>query len=125
MGEAFSPMSVAITLEDEIDISRGDMLAKPNNVPRATQDLEVMLCWFHEKPLNPNGRYFLKHTTRDCKAIVKEVRYKIDINTLHKNEKDLRIGMNEIGSRAFADDGAAFCRFVRDESQYRRGDPDR
>ena len=97
VGEAFSPMSVAITLEDEIDISRGDMLAKPNNTPRATQDLEVMLCWFHEKPLNPTGRYFLKHTTRDCKAIVKEVRYKIDINTLHKNEKDLRIGMNEIG----------------------------
>ena len=97
MKEAFSPMSVAITLEDEIDISRGDMIAKPNNLPRATQDLEVMLCWFHEKPLNPSGRYFLKHTTRECKAIVKEVRYKIDINTLHKNEQDLRLGMNEIG----------------------------
>jgi sulfate adenylyltransferase subunit 1 len=95
--EAFSPMSVAITLEDEIDISRGDMIAKPNNMPTATQDLEVMLCWFHEKPLDPHGRYFVRHTTRDCKALIKEVRYKIDINTLHKNEKDLRIGMNEIG----------------------------
>jgi sulfate adenylyltransferase subunit 1 len=95
--EAFGPMSVAITLEDEIDISRGDMIAKPNNMPRATQDLEVMLCWFHEKPLVPNGRYFLRHTTRDCKALIKEVRYKIDINTLHKNEQDLRLGMNEIG----------------------------
>jgi sulfate adenylyltransferase subunit 1 len=97
VSEAFSPMSVAMTLEDEIDISRGDMLAKPNNIPTATQDLEVMLCWFHEKPLLLGGRYFLRHTTRDCKALIKEVRYKIDINTLHKNQKDLNLGMNEIG----------------------------
>jgi sulfate adenylyltransferase subunit 1 len=95
--EAFSPMSIAMTLEDEIDISRGDMIAKPNNLPTATQDLDVMLCWFHEKPLAPNGRYYLRHTTRDCKALVKEVRYKIDINTLHKVEGDLKIGMNDIG----------------------------
>src|SRR5271154_4756026 len=95
--EAFSPMSIAMTLEDEIDISRGDMIAKPNNMPTATQDLDVMLCWFHEKPLDPHGRYFLRHTTRDCKALIREVRYKIDINTLHKNEHDLRLGMNEIG----------------------------
>jgi sulfate adenylyltransferase subunit 1 len=95
--EAFSPMSIAMTLEDEIDISRGDMIAKPNNMPRATQDLDVMLCWFHEKPLAPHGRYFVRHTTRDCKALIREVRYKIDINTLHKNEHDLRLGMNEIG----------------------------
>jgi sulfate adenylyltransferase subunit 1 len=95
--EAFSPMSVALTLEDEIDISRGDMIAKPNNVPTTTQDLDVMLCWFHEKPLQLGGRYFLRHTTRDCKALVKEVRYKIDINTLHKNCEDLKLGMNEIG----------------------------
>jgi sulfate adenylyltransferase subunit 1 len=95
--EAFSPMSIAMTLEDEIDISRGDMIAKPNNMPTATQDLDVMLCWFHEKPLQPNGRYFLRHTTRDCKALIKEVRYKIDINTLHKIENDVKIGMNDIG----------------------------
>lgn len=95
--EAFHPMSVTMTLEDEIDISRGDMIAKPHNMPKATQDLEVMLCWFHEKPIALNGRYFLRHTTRDCKALVKEIRYKIDINTLHKNEGDLKLGMNEIG----------------------------
>jgi sulfate adenylyltransferase subunit 1 len=95
--EAFSPMSIAMTLEDEIDISRGDMIAKPNNLPTATQDLDVMLCWFHEKPLSPNGRYFLRHTTRDCKALIKEVRYKVDINTLHKIEGDVTIGMNDIG----------------------------
>ena len=95
--EAFSPMSVTITLEDEIDISRGDMIAKPNNSPKPTQDFEVMLCWFHEKPLALGGRYFLRHTTRDCKALIKEVRYRIDISTLHKIENDLRIGMNDIG----------------------------
>jgi len=95
--EAFSPMSVTLTLEDEIDISRGDMIAKPNNAPKPTQDFEVMLCWFHEKPLALGGRYYLRHTTRDCKALIKEVRYKIDINTLHKNENDLVLGMNEIG----------------------------
>ena len=95
--EAFSPMSVTITLEDEIDISRGDMLAKPNNLPTATQDLDVMLCWFHEKKIVSGGRYILRHTTRDCKAMVKEIRYKIDINTLHKNETDLTLGMNDIG----------------------------
>ncbi len=95
--EAFHPMSVSMTLEDEIDISRGDMIAKPRNMPRASQDIEVMLCWFHERPLVLGGRYFLRHTTRDCKALVKEVRYKIDINTLHKNEQDLSLGLNEIG----------------------------
>jgi len=95
--EAFNPMSITMTLEDEIDISRGDMIAKPHNVPKTTQDIEVMLCWFHERPLALGGRYILRHTTRDCKALIKEVRYKIDINTLHKNETDLHIGMNEIG----------------------------
>jgi sulfate adenylyltransferase subunit 1 len=95
--EAFSPMSVTMTLEDEIDISRGDMISKPNNSPKPTQELDVMLCWFHAKPLAVGGKYFLRHTTRDCKAQVKEIRYKIDINTLHKNDKDLTLGMNEIG----------------------------
>ncbi len=97
VAEAFSPMSVTITLEDEIDISRGDMIAKPHNLPTTTQDLDVMLCWFHEKTIVPNGRYILRHTTRDCKVLVKEIRYKIDINTLHKNESDLKLGMNDIG----------------------------
>jgi len=95
--EAFSPMSIAMRLEDEIDISRGDMIAKPNNLPTTTQDIEVMLCWFHDKPLNPAGRYFVRHTSRECQAKIKEVVYKIDINTLHKVEGDKKIGMNDIG----------------------------
>jgi sulfate adenylyltransferase subunit 1 len=95
--EACTPMAVSITLEDEIDISRGDMLAKPNNKPQATQDIEVMLCWFSDRPLVAGGRYYVRHTTRECKAIVKEVRYKVDINTLHKIENDLTLNMNDIG----------------------------
>ncbi len=95
--EAFAPQSAVITLKDEIDISRGDMLVSPNNMPEVLQDVEVMLCWFHERPLQPNGKYALKHTTRDARCIVKEVRYKMDINTLHKKENDLVIGMNDIG----------------------------
>jgi sulfate adenylyltransferase subunit 1 len=95
--EACTPMSVSITLEDEIDISRGDMLAKPHNKPQVTQDVEVMLCWFSDKPMVTGGRYFLRHTTRGCKCVVKEVRYKVNINTLHKIEDDLTFRMNDIG----------------------------
>lgn len=95
--EAFTPMSVAITLEDEIDISRGDMIAKPNNQPHVSQDVDVMLCWFSEKKkLQPRGKYILRHTARDVKAMVKQVHYKVDINTLHKLKGDLDVGMNDI-----------------------------
>ena len=97
MAEAFSPMTAVMTLEDEIDISRGDMLVKPTNVPHVSQELEVMVCWFSEKKLQPGGRYVIRHTTREVRCIVKEVRYKMDINTLHKLEGDLEIGMNDIG----------------------------
>lgn len=94
--EAFFPMSVTMTLENEIDISRGDMIAKPNNMPVSSQDLEVMLCWFSEQKLRPNGRYIIRQTSREAKCLVKTVRYKVDINTLHKLEDDLEIGMNDI-----------------------------
>ncbi|MGH8017460.1 MAG: sulfate adenylyltransferase subunit CysN [Opitutaceae bacterium] len=96
VAEAFAPMSVAITLEDEIDVSRGDMLAKPNNSPASSQDLEVMLCWFSEQKLRTNTRYVLRHTTREARCLVKIVRYKVDINSLRKIEDDIEIGMNDI-----------------------------
>ncbi len=96
--EAFHPHSVAVTLEDEIDISRGDMLAKPNNLPKVSQDVEAMICWFSEKQkLDPRGQYLLKHTTNEVKARVQEVVYKVNVNTLHKIEDDREIGLNEIG----------------------------
>ncbi len=95
--EAYPPQSVVMTLEDEIDISRGDMIAKPNNQPRAEQDLEVMLCWMNPKKLQPRGKYMLKHTTQEIKCLVKEVRYKVDINSLHRVEDDKDLNMNDIG----------------------------
>ena len=97
VAEAFAPMSVAITLDREVDSSRGDLFAKPNNQPTVTQDIEAMVCWFSPKPLNPAGKYILRHTTRETKSVVKAVRYKVDINTLHKQEGDVTIGMNDIG----------------------------
>lgn len=95
--EAFAPQSVVMTLNDEIDISRGDMIVSPNNLPKSSQDIDVMLCWLNERPLQPNGKYALKHTSRDARCMVKEVTYKMDINTLRKKEEDRQIGMNDIG----------------------------
>ncbi len=94
--EAFHPMSVTITLEDEIDISRGDALAKPNNLPSVSQDLDLMICWFTDKPLRNGGKYVLRHTTREVRCLVKEIRYKVNINTLHKIEEDFTIAMNDV-----------------------------
>ena len=96
--EAYTPMSVAVTLADEIDMSRGDMLVKANNRPEPRQDIEAMICWFaSDKQLAGRGKYILRHTTKEVKAIVKEVRYKVNINTLHKIEDDLVFGLNDIG----------------------------
>jgi sulfate adenylyltransferase subunit 1 len=97
LAEAFAPMSVAITLDREVDSSRGDLFAKPHNQPAVTQDVEAMVCWFSPKPLALGGKYIVRHATRETKSVVKAVRYKVDINTLHKKEDDLAIGMNDIG----------------------------
>ena len=94
--EAFPPMSVTILLEDEIDISRGDMIVRENNVPQIGQELEVMLVWMNEKSLKVGGKYILKHSTKDLRCLIKEVKYKIDINTLHRNMDDKNVGLNEI-----------------------------
>lgn len=96
MKEAFPPMSVTITLEDDIDISRGDMLAKPNNQPDGNQDIEAMMCWLNQRPLNPSTKYILRHTSNEMRAIVKEVVYRFDISTLSKNEVEKEIGVNDI-----------------------------
>ncbi|MCB0728762.1 MAG: sulfate adenylyltransferase subunit CysN [Ignavibacteriae bacterium] len=94
--EAFAPMSVTITLEDNIDVSRGDMIVRVHNQPKTGQDIEVIVCWLNNKPLNMNAKYLLMHTTKDVKAIIKEINYKIDINTLHRMEDDKDIQMNDI-----------------------------
>ncbi len=95
--EAFAPMSVTLTLEDEIDISRGDMIVRENNQPINSQDLDVMICWLNAKPLQVRGKYALKHTSSDARCVIKDVQYKMDINTLHRNEEDREIKMNDIG----------------------------
>ena len=94
--EAFAPMSVTMTLEDDIDISRGDMIVRSNNQPEAQQDVEVMLCWLNNKGPVPRGKYTIRHTTLDAKAMIKEIRYKLDINSLHRNEDDKAIEANDI-----------------------------
>lgn len=94
--EAFSPMSVTMTLDTDIDISRGDMIVRENNVPTVSQDIDIMVCWMSERPLVTGGKYALKHTTKDVRCIIKDVRYKVDINSLHRLEHDKSIGMNDI-----------------------------
>jgi len=94
--EAYPPMSVTLLLEDEMDLSRGDMISRVNNQPEVGQDIEVMVCWFNEKPLQLRGKYTIKHTTQDARCVVKEIRYKLDINTLHRDQEDERISMNDI-----------------------------
>lgn len=97
LDEAFPPQNVVMTLEDDIDISRGDIIVKPNNQPLIGQDIEMMICWLNERKIVPGGKYTIRHTTKDARCIVKEIRYKVDINTLHKIEDDLSLGLNEIG----------------------------
>lgn len=94
--EAFAPMSVTITLENEIDISRGDMIVKSDNKAEVTQDIEVMLCWLADKKLQPNGKYLLKHTSKDVRCIVKDIQHKVNISTLEKIEDDKTVGLNDI-----------------------------
>ena len=95
--EAFAPMSVTMTLEDEIDISRGDMIVKQNNPPLVSQDLDAMICWFSESTKLQLGRkYTIRHTTREAKCVIKEAKYKVNVNTLHKVEDDLEVGLNDI-----------------------------
>lgn len=96
LDEAFAPMSVTLRLEDEIDVSRGDMIVSGDCTPEVTQDIEIMVCWLGEKPLQVGGKYALKHTTRDARCIVKAVQYKVDMMTLEKLENADSVSLNEI-----------------------------
>lgn len=94
--QAFAPMSVTITLEDEIDISRGDIIAKPNNHPQSEQDVDVMLCWMNQRAVNLNTKLFVRHTTKEVKGVLKEIQYKLDINSLQRLENVEQLAMNDI-----------------------------
>jgi bifunctional enzyme CysN/CysC len=95
--EAFPPMSVCIRLEDDIDISRGDMLCRPNNQPVVSQDLDAMICWMSETPMEPSRKYRIKHTTRVVRAAFKGIHYRLDVNTLTRTPGVSSLGLNEIG----------------------------
>ena len=95
--ESFAPMSVTMTLKDEIDTSRGDMIVRENNVPEIGQDLEVLVTWMSSNPLKPRTKVVIKHTTKQCLGMVKDLKYKIDINTLHRLQDIDTLAMNDIG----------------------------
>ena len=95
--EAFPPMSVSIRLTDELDISRGDMLCRPNNAPVVTQDVEAMVCWFNERPMREGAVYGIKHTTRAARAKVSQLHYRLDVNSLHREDEQQVLAMNDIG----------------------------
>lgn len=94
--EAFAPMSVSIQLEDDIDVGRGDMIVRTNNKPAPSQDIEAMICWLNNDGPKPRGKYTLRHTSSDAKAMIKDIRYKLNISTLHRDEEDKDVKMNDI-----------------------------
>jgi bifunctional enzyme CysN/CysC len=98
IAEAFAPMSVTLLLDDDVDISRGDMICRPNNRPAVAQDIDAMVCWMSsEQVLARRSRLIVKHTSRTVKAIVTDLHYRIDVNTLHRDETATQLGLNEIG----------------------------
>jgi bifunctional enzyme CysN/CysC len=94
---AYPPMSVSVRLADDLDISRGDLLCRPNNAPTVTQDVDAMVCWFTERPLQEGAVYALKHTTRNARARVQHLHYRLDVNTLHRDDEQQSLAMNDVG----------------------------
>jgi sulfate adenylyltransferase subunit 1 len=92
----YPPQSVTMTLTDNIDLSRGDMIVRENNQPESVQELDAQICWMGDQPLNSATRYIVRHGTSEVKSMIREVLYKMDINTLHRDESDTNIGMNDI-----------------------------
>ena len=95
--EAFPPMSVTVRLEDELDVSRGDMICRPHNQPTMAQDIDAMVCWMADAPLRPGSQLALKHTTRSVRTLVKDLQYRLDVNTLHRDEAADALHLNDIG----------------------------
>jgi bifunctional enzyme CysN/CysC len=96
--EAYPPMSVTIRLEDNIDVSRGDLLCRPHNQPLVTQDVDAMVCWMDSaQALRPGQKLAVKHTTRSARALVKDLQYRLDVNTLHRDDQATELTLNEIG----------------------------
>ena len=108
--EVFPPMSVTLVLEDDLDISRGDMICRPHNQPSVSQDIEAMVCWMSDsRTLARRDRLVVKHTTRTVKAIVRDLHYRLDVNTLHRDETADKLGLNEIGRVSLRLTQPLFC----------------
>jgi bifunctional enzyme CysN/CysC/sulfate adenylyltransferase subunit 1 len=95
--EAFPPMSVTVRLTDDVDVSRGDMIARVKNAPTPSQDIDAMVCWMTNEPLRPRQKLAIKHTTRTGRALIKDIQYRLDVNTLHRDQETGELGLNEIG----------------------------
>jgi sulfate adenylyltransferase subunit 1 (EFTu-like GTPase family) len=108
--EAFAPMSVTLLLADDLDVSRGDMFCRPHNQPDAIQDIEAMVCWMTDaRLLTPGSRLLVKHTTRTVKGIVRDLQYRLDVNTLHRDESATQLTLNEIGRVTLRVTQPLFC----------------
>jgi len=108
--EAYPPMSVILLLDDDLDVSRGDQICRPHNQPHVTQDVQVMICWMADAPtLRPGSRLIVKHTTRTVKALVRDISYRLDINTLHRDESAGELRLNEIGRASLRLTQPIFC----------------
>ena len=97
VSEAFAPMSVVVRLSEDLDVSRGDMICRPHNHPSMGQDIEAMVCWMTDKPMKPGDFLMVKHTTRWVRAVVKDIHYRLDVNTLHRDESAHSLTLNEVG----------------------------
>lgn len=97
VAQAFPPMAVTVRLADDLDVSRGDMIARPHNAPAGRQDLDAMVCWMTDRPLGVGQKLAIKHTTRTARALVKDIQYRLDINTLHRDPDTRSLGLNDIG----------------------------
>jgi sulfate adenylyltransferase subunit 1 len=110
VAEAYPPMSVTVLIDDDIDVSRGDMFCRPHNRPAATQDIEAMVCWMSEaRTLTPQSRLLVKHTTRTVKAIVRDLQYRLNVNTLHRDDTATELSLNEIGRITLRLTQPVFC----------------
>jgi len=112
--EAFAPMSVTVLLDDELDISRGDVICRPHNQPSVAQDLDVMVCWMSEQPLRTGMKLALKHTTRTTRAMVKQIQYRVDVNTMHREDAEDQLRLNEVGRLRLRSTAPLMC------DEYRR-----
>jgi sulfate adenylyltransferase large subunit len=96
LAEAYPPMSVTVRLEDDLDVSRGDMLCRPQNAPKPSQDIDAMICWMSPEPMRTRQKLAIKHTTRTGRAMIKNLQYRLDVNTLHRDLDAEELGLNEI-----------------------------